>query len=209
MNNYQDSQPPISPESLLGFPEPVSHRPYQQHYSVSPQMPQEPVLEPQSQEVALSSPLVKSFNPSMKIHGVKAALTIEAVRLEDDFTTICFEAALARNDGSRRFDWQNKLIFRFTRSEMFKYLAVLNRVAPNARFSNHGPNNSKSLLLEWQKDKLFVSVRDTHQEPRAVPVSAADAFLLCMFSMDAFQSNYPRLDSVQIVNTLYAYSRND
>ena len=144
------------------------------------------------------------YGPSMKIYGGSSAFTIIESEI-NGFQIVCVEAALVKGNGTKQFDWENKVLFRFTRQEMYFFLAVLNKLLKSFDFNMHGANNTKSLHLEWQQDKLFMSVRDTNTKARAVAVSAPDAFLLTMFTTNCFLKNFPQISAEQLVNTLFNY----
>lgn len=152
--------------------------------------PETPGNAPHSQE---PGPRDTSKARAMKVFGKKAALTIEACETRNGFSTVVFEGALAKNNGTKEFDWSEKTIVQLTRLELPRAIAVFMGLSQGISFQNHGPQNNKGLEIQFQGDKIFVSVREGGKPMKGVPVPLDEAMLIGFFLLDALLDNYRHL----------------
>jgi hypothetical protein len=109
---------------------------------------------------------------------------------------MCFSATKTRNgdkptvavegapsSGPRVYDWNRKVSFQLTVSELSLLLGVLMGFTSKVDFQGHGVANEKSLSIENQGDKFFMSMRVRGLEGKegcvfAMPVLPKDTIIL-------------------------------
>ena len=79
----------------------------------------------------------------VKVHGSKAALTIEFDTTRGGEPTLRIEAARMLNPAERTYDWGKKVAVQLTPTELQVVAMVLFGMLPSCRFSNHGPEQDK------------------------------------------------------------------
>lgn len=88
---------------------------------------------------------------SVKVHGGRAALTLEATTTRrHDEPTINIEAARLKDQQARTYDWQNKIIIQLTTTELQQVTCLLYGMVDRVKFQNHGPQNDKWFEIERQ-----------------------------------------------------------
>lgn len=88
---------------------------------------------------------------SVKVHGGRAALTLEATTTRrNDEPTINIEAAKLKDQQARTYDWQNKIIVQLTTTELQQVTCLLYGMIDRVKFQNHGPQNDKWFEIERQ-----------------------------------------------------------
>lgn len=87
---------------------------------------------------------------SVKVHGGKAALTIEASRSKRDVPTINIEAAKMKDPAARTYDWSNKIILQLTVSELHHAMCLFLGWIDEVKGNNHGHDNDKFFQIERQ-----------------------------------------------------------
>lgn len=88
---------------------------------------------------------------SVKVHGGKSALTLEATTTRrHNEPTINIEAAKLKDAASRTYDWQNKIIVQLTTTELQQVTCLLYGMIDRVKFQNHGPQNDKWFEIERQ-----------------------------------------------------------
>lgn len=88
---------------------------------------------------------------SVKVHGGRAALTLEAsTTRRHDEPTINIEAAKLLDQQARTYDWQNKIIVQLTTTELQQVTCLLYGMIDRVKFQNHGPQNDKWFEIERQ-----------------------------------------------------------
>ncbi|MYM41917.1 hypothetical protein [Duganella qianjiadongensis] len=77
--------------------------------------------------------------------------------------------------GRTTYDWQSKLVFQLSPTEMYQLLAVLERKLSAVKFTGHGPAHDKFMDCKVQDGGFFVRMGQTGRAIIAVPVVPADA----------------------------------
>lgn len=86
----------------------------------------------------------------VKVHGGKAALTIEADTTRGGAPTVRIEAAKMLNPAERTYDWRNKIVIQLTTHELQLAAALFLRFLDKIEFGNHGPQQDKFFAIERQ-----------------------------------------------------------
>lgn len=142
-------------------------------------------------------PLQKIQRAKHHIYAQSAALTIEIddLRLENEhgqfLQTVILEAA--KSHGDRRYDWANKIAFQFMQRELpLLACSLLGKLRSPLALENHGTGANKSVLIDDQRDKIFVQVK---QRARviSVPVCPSDVHAWLALVFKALRANSPEL----------------
>lgn len=125
------------------------------------------------------------------VYGARAALTFESDRTPAGTPTVAIDAA--RCISARRYDWQRKVRIQLTARELPVVAAVLLRLRPECRFTNHGPANDKGLAIAWQgeRESFFVQLWQGTGHLCAVPMAQADGFYVARLLDGAIQQADP------------------
>ena len=114
------------------------------------------------QQAASSEPeqnSVESEWDSVKVHGGKAALTIEATQSRRGSPTINIEAARMKDRESRTYDWSNKIILQLTSAELQQVTLLLCGKLQHVKFQNHGRDNDKWFEIERQTGQYAGTIK--------------------------------------------------
>ena len=139
-----------------------------------------------------------------KVFGTKSALHFELdqVRGPDEDVrrhTMRVEAAKKVSGEEKRFDWDNKIIFQFTRQELALVAAALLGWLPRMRFTR--PKTDKWCEFEVQPGKLFVKVAQGRRV-MAVPIEGSDLYEIALIGQRALALNDPDVAPSTIFETL-------
>lgn len=96
---------------------------------------------------------------SVKVHGGKSALTLEASNRRDDSPTIKIEAAKIKDPANRTYDWANKIIIQLTGTELQHVTCLLYGMIDRVKFQNHGPANDKWFEIERQTGQYAGTIK--------------------------------------------------
>ncbi|MFA6230798.1 MAG: hypothetical protein WC617_11610 [Rhodanobacter sp.] len=97
-----------------------------------------------------SAPLTFRRARQVKVYGTKAGLTLVADQTRAGQATVCIEAAAAKPDVARGYDWSTKLRFQLTLGELQLVTALLFSCLPTVRFQHPG---GKWLQLTMQEPR--------------------------------------------------------
>lgn len=112
---------------------------------------------------------------SVKVHGGRAALTLEATVSRRNMPTINIEAAKMKNAEARTYDWENKIILQLTAAELQQMTLLLCGKLQHLKFQNHGHDN----------DKWFEVERQTGQYAGTIKFAVGQAKELCIVQLTA------------------------
>lgn len=105
-----------------------------------------------------------------KVHGGRAALTLEADTTRAGAPTIRVEAAKMLDKQARTYDWKNKIAIQLTTFELQVVAALFSGFLEHCKFSNHGP----------EQDKWFEVERQTGQYAGTIKVVIGKAKDMCI-----------------------------
>jgi len=107
-------------------------------------------LRSQSSGAASAGDSVDRKRNQCKVHGGKAALTIEADVTQRGDPTIRIESAKMLNRQERTYDWDSKIAFQLTPGELQHVTALFHGFIDHLKFSSHGPQKDKWLEIQRQ-----------------------------------------------------------
>jgi len=96
-----------------------------------------------------ATPVARDYDQA-KVHGGRAALTFVADVTGRQEPTVTIEAAELLDAQRRVYDWEHKLRFQLTRTEVQLVTALLLGMIEEVHFSNHGERNDKWLNIVRQ-----------------------------------------------------------
>lgn len=163
----------------------------------------------QSTTPAASSPANNSNRTFVghHVYGGKAALYFRAEKIKGkddkkDWNTIMIDAAL--NTGPRQYNWKDKICIRLTPSELPQVAAVFFGLATKVNFANHGPKKDKGFSVEHQGKSIFINLNEKGKKAHAIPVSAADAFVVGNLFLRQLRAQQPWMETGDILTSLRA-----
>lgn len=116
---------------------------------------------------------------STHVYGGKAALCFNAALSQNKKNhTVILDAALSI--GERDYDWKNAIKIQLGHKELALLYGVLVGWKNSVKFDAHGAANDKGFEIARQDGKFFVKVYAKNESPRAVPMSAQDAYPVAM-----------------------------
>lgn len=159
-------------------------RPQSNVSSIRQQEAQPPVQQPRDP----NAQAVQRDN--IHVYGGKAALTFERELRRQGTATIAIDAAPKSEDGA--VNWNKKIRFQVSRSELPLVAGVFLGVIPEIRFDYHGDERNKSLHLINRAPNYIVRVMagDTGM---AVPLGPSDAYYVGCLCLDALIESRPGL----------------
>lgn len=165
-----------------------------------PEPPQGPSDEP-SRRVSGNS-TSPSRNDSMHIYGSNYALCFND-SVFNGRQGIMVDAAVSR--GPRDYAWEDAIHIWLDPAEVAALLAVCRRFTDKAEFSNHGPQNNKSFLIEQQANGYFCRVACggmSSHGARGARVVPKDMMSLTIFVSKVATKAYPDLSFEQLIETI-------
>lgn len=159
--------------------------------------------DPKSQAAAFigasfaATPKDQSTSFQCKVHhvyGTKAAVVFEYAKTRDGRSCLQVEAA-GREDRSKGFDWNSKIVLQLSDTESLQVLAVLRNWKPSLDVANHGAQRDKRMTLSKQAKGggYLVSVRQG-TTARVVPMPTFEVFRVISLVMRVLGDNSPHLD---------------
>jgi hypothetical protein len=140
------------------------------------------------------------------IYSTSAAMKVEIDVLKSDpDEPLCYtvQVEAAQSKGTRSYDWDNKLVFQFTKRELPLLAAMLmGYLNQPLTLSNHGPDRDKSLEIRSDgTNRLLVRLRQASRHI-LIPVFAEDLHAWLTITMQALKQNAPELDGTLILEML-------
>lgn len=112
---------------------------------------------------------------SLHVYAKNAALCIcEDVTRRGSFPTLRFEAARASADGV--YDWKDKESFQCNPGELVLIFGVFSRLMRKVELKGHGVRNEKSMCIELQGNKVYISLQFGKNRSFGIPIAASEAF---------------------------------
>ncbi|MBW8191312.1 hypothetical protein K0504_09710 [Neiella marina] len=133
---------------------------------------------------------------SLKVHGAKTALELKPDITRKDFHTVRIEAAHKKNDGTKQFDWDNKIVLQITKSELPVFCQVFLGLLNQLEFKGHNVGDVlKSMKAAHQPGKVFVNLQETGKQLIAIPVSLPEAVMFGHVALVQYCQNFPGLST--------------
>lgn len=135
---------------------------------------------------------------SFHLYGGKAAMcfSLNTTR-KGGFPTAQIEAAPAK--GEKTYEWEKKVSFQLTVAELPLVFGVLFGFLTKIELSGHGATNDKSLTIEDQGSKFFMSMRVRGGAPLALPVLPKDTYAIMAMIFGQMKANNPELSDNQLM----------
>lgn len=135
---------------------------------------------------------------SFHLYGGKAAMCFSLnVTRRGSFPTVQIEAATAK--GEKVYDWDKKVSFQLTVAELPLVFGVLFGFSERIELTGHGPTNDKSLTIEDQRSKFFMSMRVRGGGTFAIPVLPKDTYAIMAMIFGQMKANNPELSDNQLM----------
>lgn len=135
---------------------------------------------------------------SFHLYGGKAAMcfSLNTTR-KGNFPTVQIEAAVAK--GEKVYEWDKKISFQLTVAELPLVFGVLFGFSSRIELSGHGATNDKSLTIEDQGNKFFMSMRVRGGGAYALPVLPKDTYAIMAMIFGQMKANNPELSDTQLM----------
>ncbi len=145
----------------------------------------------------------KDFTTSYYVYGKSAAIEFVCDETrKQHINTITLQAASARPDGERGYDWDNKTVIQLPRNEMLMVAAVLLGMYPRVEYRQSNGHASKSYSIEHQDEKIFVMVGERGRPIRAVGMSPEDTYHVVSLFLRQLKENAPWLTVDEIITLI-------
>lgn len=140
---------------------------------------------------------------STHLYGGKAAFCFTKDRTRTgQHPTVTIDAARAIPGAERRYDWKNKIVFQLTVGELPLVYGVFYGHLKELRLVGHGTANNKSLSIEDQEDKYFLSMGYGSESPVAIPAYAKDTFRVMTILLEQIKANSPGLSTGDLMRII-------
>ncbi len=116
--------------------------------------------------------------------------------------TISLNAASARTDTEKGYDWDNKTYLQLPRNELLKVTAVLLGLLDNCEFRQTRTHSSKSYRVEYQGSKVFFMVMERGKAIRAVGLSPEDTYQVASLFLRQLKENAPWMTVDEILQMI-------
>ncbi|UJF20234.1 hypothetical protein L0B53_19045 (plasmid) [Vibrio sp. SS-MA-C1-2] len=195
-----------------------SHSPNYFNQVQPQQESQHPLIESHSNQQQTQQEYKQIREHGLKVHGRSAALDVKntiVIKEKEQgivdqngevnaFHTITIEAASSLSDGSRAFDWSDKIIIRLTSNELPLFIATCFGFLSSIKFGNHGVGDRKGKFfgIAHQGKNLFVQVgqpkeycKNPSNSIKSIPVSLPDGTALGLKALGQYCTNFPNINS--------------
>jgi hypothetical protein len=116
------------------------------------------------------------LNPVRVFNKPRAAALFE-MTLWDGVPTLRIESAPGPHpDKPDQYHWEKKIIFNLTADELPVLVATMLGLLPECTFSNHGPQNNKSMSMKYQEQNLYLTMNEGSESRNAVRIDVGPAY---------------------------------
>jgi Predicted membrane protein len=98
---------------------------------------------------------------SVKVHGGRAALTLEATQTRRREPTVMIEAAAMLDRTARTYDWKNKIAVQLTPTELQHVTCLMLGLIQEVKFQNHGQEQDKWFSIVRQANEYAGTIKIT------------------------------------------------
>lgn len=140
---------------------------------------------------------------SYYVYGKSAAIEFVCDETrKQQINTISMQAASARGEGERGYDWDNKTIIQIPRNELLVVMAIMLDMLPRAEFEQTGLHAGKSYTVEHQDEKLFFMVAERGKPIRAVGLCPEDSYQVSTLFLRQLKANSPWMTTAEIIDLI-------
>lgn len=133
---------------------------------------------------------------NIKSHGGKAAFEVAPDETMKGWHTIRLEGAPAKGDGTKAFNWDEKVSIQITKTELPIVIGVLLGYLPMCEFKNHGGDAAKWFYMENQGKNFFFKIgQGTPKRMSVCPIPTVEAYLMGTLALTQHVKNFEGLDS--------------
>ena len=116
------------------------------------------------------------LNPVRVFNKPRAAALFE-MTLWDGVPTLRIESAPGPHpEKPDQYHWDKKIIFNLTTDELPVLVATMLGLLPECTFSNHGPQNNKSMSMKYQEQNLYLTMNEGSESRNAVRIDVGPAY---------------------------------
>ncbi len=140
---------------------------------------------------------------SYYVYGKSAAIEFVCDETrKQQINTISMQAASARGEGERGYDWDNKTIIQIPRNELLVVMAIMLGMLPRAEFDQTGLHAGKSYTVEHQDEKLFFMVAERGKPIRAVGLCPEDSYQVATLFLRQLKANSPWMTTAEVIDLI-------
>ena len=132
---------------------------------------------------------------SIKSHGKQYAIEISADTTQKEWSTIRIEAAAKLNNGTKAYDWNNKISVQMTKQELPVVIGTLLGYLPGCEYSQHGDTNKGFSIQNQQKTFYFKVFEGNSKRYMHCPVPIVEAHLMGMLALAEHTRNFEGVGS--------------
>jgi len=133
---------------------------------------------------------------NIKSHGAKNAIEVAPDNTTKNWQTIRLEGAPKMQDGSKAYDWSNKISIQLTKSELPVVIGVLLGYLPSCTFKNHGGDANKWFSIENQGTKFYFKIgQASTSKMMPCPVPTVEAHLMGLLALAQHAKNFEGLST--------------
>ncbi len=116
--------------------------------------------------------------------------------------TICMQAASAKGNDERGYEWENKTIIQIPRNELLQVTAIMLGKMDRAEFHHRSQYSSKHYVVEHQGGRVFVSIQEKGKPERAVSLSPDDSYQVLTLFLRQLRSNSSWMTVTEIISLI-------
>jgi len=154
-----------------------------------PTSPKSPcAVQPSVLSIDLAAAPKPNFQNGYTVYSTKAALCVreDETKAQSGIPTVRLECAAALGNGTRKFQWEQKISIQLTQQELPVVTAVLLGFQSECEFRGHGPTHTKGFRLQQQGAHWFVTLFGSGIS-YAVPIPPADAYWVASLCIHQLQ----------------------
>jgi hypothetical protein len=131
---------------------------------------------------------------NIKSHGSKAAFEVAPDETTKQWHTIRLEGAPSKGDGTKAFNWNEKVSIQITKTELPIVIGVLLGFLPMCEFKNHGGDAAKWFYMENQGKNFFFKIGQGNPKRMSVcPIPTVEAHLMGIIALTQHTKNFEGL----------------
>ncbi|MDC8832962.1 hypothetical protein [Alteromonas gilva] len=147
-----------------------------------------------NQNQAAETGAKKKFK-SIKSHGKQYAIEVSADVTQKKWHTVRFEAAAKLNNGTKAYDWKNKIGVQLTKQELPVVIGTLLGYLPGCEYSQHGDTNKGFSIQNQHKNFYFKVFEASTNRFMNCPVPIEEAHLMGMLVLAEHTRNFEGVSS--------------
>lgn len=133
------------------------------------------------------------LNP-VRVYNKPRAAALFEMNMWEGVPTLRIETAPGPHPSKPdQYNWDKKIIFNVTSDELPVLVATMLGLLPECTFSNHGPQNNKSMTMKYQDQNLYLTMFEGTENRNAVRIDVGPAYhatvLACEILMRATKAS--------------------